>query len=336
MKMRKTLITGVALLWASWAFGNSSFDNTDFSKADSIAAHYQGYDIANLMLLSHHLTTNLDTDVEKFRAIYRWVCDNIRYDYGFFALNKTKRSKYQGQPQKLSTWNQEFSKRVFERLRKHKRTVCTGYAYLVRELASYAGLDCHIVDGYGRSSVANVEGEGIPNHSWNAVKLEGNWYLCDPTWSAGFTTAQGVFTKSFKESYFLTKPELFALNHYPLEIKWLLINGELSLEQFMTAPLVYEYGLRKKIKPLAPTSFNNQVKRGEPFEIKFVKVDKGHPGEISLTVVKNSSTRQVKAALETTGMGYYQTEYSFNHKGSYVLHLYQAENPVITYKVMVY
>ena len=222
--MRKALIIGATLLWTTWAFGSSENVSVDYRKADSIATHYQGHELGNLMLLSHRLTANLDTDVEKFRAIYRWVCDNIAYDYGYFALNKSKRDKYQHQPQKLAVWNQEFSKRVFQRLLKHKKTVCTGYAYLVRELATFAGIECQIVDGYGRSAVANLKGEGIPNHSWNAVKLAGQWYLCDPTWSTGFVDSRGTFHKKFKEAYFLTKPQVFVQNHYPLDSRWLLLD----------------------------------------------------------------------------------------------------------------
>ena len=32
---------------------------------------------------------------------------------------------------------------------------------------------------------ANVGGTGVANHSWNAVQLNSNWYLCDATWSSG-------------------------------------------------------------------------------------------------------------------------------------------------------
>ena len=65
----------------------------DFAKADSVAALYPDHSLRDLRTLSHKLTTSLSTEEEKFRALYKWVCDNIANDYSFYAINKSKREK---------------------------------------------------------------------------------------------------------------------------------------------------------------------------------------------------------------------------------------------------
>ena len=47
----------------------SDFGNIDFHKADSIAEVYDGESLEKLPLLAHHLTRDLDSDVEKARAV---------------------------------------------------------------------------------------------------------------------------------------------------------------------------------------------------------------------------------------------------------------------------
>ena len=51
----------------------SDFKHINFNKADSIANLYKNEKLTNLPLLAYKLTYRLDTDVEKFRAIYIWV-----------------------------------------------------------------------------------------------------------------------------------------------------------------------------------------------------------------------------------------------------------------------
>ncbi len=50
--------------------------------------------------------------------------------------------------------------------------VCEGYAKALQLLCHKAGIPCLQVSGY-------ADGGG---HMWAAVKLNGSWYFCDPTW----------------------------------------------------------------------------------------------------------------------------------------------------------
>jgi uncharacterized protein YegL len=53
------------------------FWNVNFAKADSIAFKYHGFSLKKIEQLVDSLTNPLGTDVEKFRAIFRWITDNI-------------------------------------------------------------------------------------------------------------------------------------------------------------------------------------------------------------------------------------------------------------------
>ncbi len=92
------------------------------------------------------------TDVEKFRAVHQWIYRTIdSNDYALYHLNKIRREKIKD-PDALLAWDKKCHDMMFETLLEKKELMCTGYAYLVRELALQAGLSCVIVDGYGRSS----------------------------------------------------------------------------------------------------------------------------------------------------------------------------------------
>jgi len=202
----------------------SDFSAIDFDKADNIAKSLKGEALSNLPLLAHKLTNKLETDVERFRAIYFWVCNNIENDYLLMRKNERKRRRFKDDSLQLAEWNTTFSKIMFQRLLEDKKTLCTGYAFLVQELSRLAGIECEMIDGYGKVGNTALEKLDMPNHTWNAVKLNNKWYLSDPTWSAGYIDGDTYyFTFNFYDEYFLMAPEKFAIEHRPLDMKWTLL-----------------------------------------------------------------------------------------------------------------
>jgi transglutaminase/protease-like cytokinesis protein 3 len=191
----------------------SDFRDTDFSKADSIAELYVAHPLRDLRGLAIKLTGPLLTEQEKFRAIFKWVCNNIAVDYELITRNKRNSAKLQGT--KLVRWNEQFNIIVFQTLLHQQKTICTGYAYLMRELSTHAGLSCEIVNGYANPDGIDASKMKSDNHSWNLIRLNGSWYLCDATWSSGiFSLTTGRFVKKYNDHYFLTAPSLFFRDHY--------------------------------------------------------------------------------------------------------------------------
>ena len=99
----------------------TDFDHIDFQKADSIALACKNEELSNLPQLSYKLTAELDTDVERFRAIYMWVCTNITNDYGLYAKNMRNRDKLKDDSLKLQAWNDRITKDIFRKLLKNKK-----------------------------------------------------------------------------------------------------------------------------------------------------------------------------------------------------------------------
>lgn len=192
----------------------TDFPNANFSEADSIADLYVAHSMEDLAGLAGKLTGTLSTDEQKFRAIFKWVCSNVEVDYDLVTLNKRKRTSLKGD--RLSAWNQRFSKIVFDRLVSDRKTLCTGYAYVIRELCFHAGLPCEIVNGHANPRGVTPDQPRQVNHSWNMVQLNGKWYVCDATWSSGiFNRTSGQFRARYTDKYFLPDPTVFAEDHLP-------------------------------------------------------------------------------------------------------------------------
>ena len=311
----------------------SDFTGANFRKADSIAEMYPRHQLEDLKILSDKLTKPLSTDVEKFRAIFKWVCLNVESDYALFLENKSMRSKLKGE--KLSTWEKKFSARVFSVLTAKHRTICTGYAYLVKELAFHSGLYCRIVDGYSRHAGANVGGSGIVNHSWNAVELQGKWYLCDPTWSSGTIDNQRqTFVRKFDDAYFLSEPRLFTQNHYPLDSQWILLKVKPSLQTFLDAPLIYSASIRYGVEPSAPATFGIDVARGTKVFFQFNKRGGNEFSNIAL-YVENSRTNDAFTKQENACNTTYIVDHKFLQKGKYAVHVVMDGAHVLTFEVCV-
>ena len=110
----------------------SDFKNIDFTKADNIAKLNQGEDLYNLPILSYKVTSNLSSEAEKFRAIYTWVCNNIKGDYKQHNKVTRNRKKFRSDSLNFLKWNKKYKKKAFKKLLKYKKTMCTGYAYLIK------------------------------------------------------------------------------------------------------------------------------------------------------------------------------------------------------------
>ncbi len=312
------------------------FTQVDFGRADSLAALYKGTGLEKLPELAYKLTAPLSTEVEKFRAIYIWVCTNLENDYWYYLKNKKKREKLQGDAQALTEWNQSFQSQVFKKLLKEQKTICTGYAYLVRELSSLANINCKIIDGYGRAVNANIGAPGVPNHSWNAVQLHGRWYLCDATWSSGvFDLRENRFIPNYHDGYFLAAPDLFIKSHYPLDTTWILMADKPELKEFLNAPLVYRYAFDYHIIPLEPQLMNLQVYQNEPVTFLCKAPDTLALQNINLELVSGSHSRTVNPEISRDQEGLLAISYPFQRQGEYDVHIKVKEYYVITYTVKV-
>jgi hypothetical protein len=159
-------------------------------------------------------------DLTRARALYRWVAGHITYDAEGFRS---------GQPGDLSP----------EAVLRRGRAVCEGFARLTEALGEAMGLEVEVVSGWskGYGYVPGQRFGGPTNHAWNAVRIDGQWRLMDPTWGAGYLDESLRFVRQFQEHYFLTKPGDFVFDHLPENPSWQLLDRPLTAAEY--ADLVY-------------------------------------------------------------------------------------------------
>lgn len=124
----------------------------------------------NAPLLVEKLIKNKTGEKEKFDVIFSWVAQNISYNkYSFYVATNTG-------PKEIA------------RILTSRNTICLGYAQLMDTLCKLAGIPNVTVFGYAKDQFYDVNDSIFGhNHAWNAVKLDGLWYLYDVTWSGGVT-----------------------------------------------------------------------------------------------------------------------------------------------------
>ncbi|WP_452224146.1 transglutaminase domain-containing protein [Lacinutrix chionoecetis] len=332
--MKNLLPLFAFLLFTSAIAQISDFKTIDFTIADNVAKLNKGSDLKNLPVLAHKLTYKLPTKVEKFRAIYTWVCNNIEGDY--FQNEKVSKKQRQFKNDSIAyvNWNNKYKKTAFSTLINQKKTMCTGYAYLIKELCFFANIECEIIDGYGRSATSNVEELEATNHSWNAVKLNNKWYLCDATWSSGYTTEENIFTNDYNDGYFLTDPDLFSKNHHPIDSKWLL-KDTLKNVAYQAPPLVYGETFKHKVIPVTPEKMDFTVKRNEEINWVFKAIKDSTKKKVSLVEITGGNTHVLNIYNFKNENGNISFNYKFKRKGYYDVHLKIDEDIVATYTIEV-
>ncbi|AXG69641.1 transglutaminase-like superfamily protein [Kordia sp. SMS9] len=315
----------------------SDFDQISFEKADEIALKYKDETLHNLPDLVYKLTSELDTDAERFRAIFKWVCSSVSNNYKLYKRNKRQRYRYKDDPAELNAWNSKFQKIVFKKLLKNRSTICTGYAYLVKELANLADIECEMVHGYGRTSTINLKTLDSPNHSWNAVKLNGKWYLCDPTWASGIPNPETYqFQFDFNGGFFLSDPKIFAVNHHPIDKKWFLMEGKTpSLQDFMDAPIIYNKAYTYFSDHSYPQTLYNAVERNKNINFKLQLQKEIEKEDVNLVIESSFRERKIYPKQVSIQDKSLSIDYKFEFTGFYDVHLYIKDDLISTYTIEV-
>ncbi len=188
-----------------------SLANADALDRQVAQLNYSGASVQELADLIAPLGTS---ETEKARLIYSWITQHITYDV---SLSRDDLSP----------------EGVLER----RTTICSGYANLFQALAQALGIKAVIVEGYAKG-VGGIVGEDPKyNHAWNAVNLDGAWFLVDTTWGAGNVTSD-KFQAKFNPFYFAPPPDQLIYTHYPAEPQWQLFNPVIARAEFDQLPLL--------------------------------------------------------------------------------------------------
>lgn len=185
----------------------------EFEKVDSYVETLTVNETIEIDILTSKLTKPFFEDIDKVRAVFYWIADNIEYDYENFK-NKTV-THTQVQP---------------ETVLKKRKGVCEGYSNLFKAMLDLCDIESVVISGYARNDIETMF-LYESNHAWNSVKIDDKWYLFDVTWS------RDTLNKQVRDFYFKTDPEIFLLNHFPDDADWLLHDTEYDLDDYMRFPV---------------------------------------------------------------------------------------------------
>ncbi|XP_013784133.1 hillarin-like [Limulus polyphemus] len=216
-------------------------DPVVFAELDQVAINVAQEDQVTFTDLVRLLIGQCVTDVEKARAIFRWITvknlntmifdDDINADTPMAILRGIKHGT-------------------------------ESYHVLFKRLCSYAGLHCVVIKGYSKSAGYQpgvlFEDNRFRN-SWNAVYVAGAWRFVQCNWGArhlvnakevpkpGSKNKEDSLRYEYDDHYFLTDPKEFIYEFFPLQTEWQLLKRPISLRDFETLPFVrslfFRYGL---------------------------------------------------------------------------------------------
>jgi len=221
---------GIIKLFVVWLFVNciSGFSQSlppdrNYTIVDSLSKTITYKN--DLRRLTSELTDSYISEFDKARAIFIWITANVAYDYKFInKRKKIKQPKYKaGKDYKAKqlAWEDNYLHKIITK----EKAICDGYSRLFKRICGYAVISCSMVDGYTKSEPAQVGTMGTLNHSWNAIKIDGNYYFIDATWAAGGCDKTsngklGKFKKHFENYYWLTPIDKLFRDHFPKDSVW--------------------------------------------------------------------------------------------------------------------
>ena len=235
-----------------------------YNQIDDKVKNYPNF--KNIDHLSIRIQNDFKTDSQKIRAAFVWLTENITYGKTLEDLFTSDSKVYYyspyGKDYQIKKYRQQKIKKAFN----NKIGVCYDYSLLLDYLYSDFGIKSKIIYGLSKTDIKDIEGTHlVKNHTWNAVFLDGEWKLLDPTWAAGYFDASSKkYIKSFIEHYYFTEPSDFLKTHFPKNEKWQLIEKPIGLSTFFNAPIFF------------PGYFGSEFKLRDETKGTLVLTDKNH------------------------------------------------------------
>lgn len=305
----------------------------DFSEVDRHARKLNKS--ATFEQTAERLTEPFESEKEKARAIFIWLTDNIDYDIAKFKRQQSNPKREKIFANSRAELEEIRRKKHHDMAKKAFRTgkgVCEDYSYLFQFMCEHIGIEAEFIPGYGRFSPSTINKmHRGSNHAWNAVKLEGNWYLLDATWAAGSTDIRaGKFKKEYKEGLFMTPPERFILSHFPDDPAWQLLDDPVQLDEFIRLP----YGFPELSNPMVLDHFPKEgiVKKSRNPVTVGLEVA---PNNWDFVLIMNRSTTRIPAVKEN-GRVYFDIAAEQLKRGELTIATIQAQKlkPLISFLVM--
>ncbi len=310
--------------------------------------------------LAKDLTSRWYDDKLKLRAIFKWVTNNIEYDYRFINNGKEITEPECDERFDCAITLREWENRYLKRILKTKRAVADGYCRLIKMLCELSNIQNEVIHGYLKSKPYQVGNNMSVNHCWNAVMIDTTWYYLDASKAAGYCSEDEEtgrllkFVKNYQDYYWLLRFDRLSRTHYPK--KGMFVEPtSLSREQFFNKPFFYTPEILQNISEIIPLTGVLKVKKGDTihfaFEydgpIKLLQINSNIFRNPSLWTIQQVSRRKTKLVKDSWAekkqqyISYsctdhiYQFNYIVKEESLYYLEIAFDYKPAIRYRVRI-
>ena len=132
-------------------------------------------DIALARSILSSIITNGMSDLDKIKAVHDYLVKNTTYYYGYYD-----RADYHDHLKNILS---------------NKIAVCQGYTVAFYVFMKELGIPCTLLTGNANN------GNGMEDHAWNAVKIDGYWYFVDVTWDDPILNGSSTYPNGDNLSY---------------------------------------------------------------------------------------------------------------------------------------
>jgi len=163
--------------------------------------------------IANYISENFTGSQDQIRAVFYWTASNISYD-----LDEKENSKKPSQsPQEKIAY-----------ALKTKKGVCMHYVEVFKDIANKLGIETVSIGGYTRSSNGQI---ATVSHIWCASKVNGTWYLFDPTWGGGYVN-RGRYVPEINNKFYKTDPKVLLASHMPFDYMWQFSEYPITNQEF--------------------------------------------------------------------------------------------------------
>jgi hypothetical protein len=185
--------------------------NSQYAAVDAKMITISDDSSTSVETIARYINANFKTEDDKIRAAFYWTASNISYDVANMFTVRFDDTEQVKIAKTLQT----------------KKGVCSHYASVFNALSRQLGIESYIISGYTKQSgkVDNLA------HAWTAAKIDGAWYIFDPTWGAGYVN-KGKFYKKLNNAYFKVEPAKIIASHIPFDYLWQFLNYPITNGEF--------------------------------------------------------------------------------------------------------
>lgn len=205
-------------------------------------------------MLARQLTHDSRSEGERVRAIFLWIAGHIEYNTDVFH-NLRRRNGFLFHPDPADTVLPGVSgaELTARRVLRTGRATCDGYAKLFQLMCTETGIECEVINGYSPCDLCSAD-QFRTNHSWNAVRIDGEWKLLDVTWASGYIDMSDLYVPHLDERYYLPPPAQFLSDHVPEDLRWTLLDKPVEAGRYRNAPFRYRSFMKYGIDRYQPGS----------------------------------------------------------------------------------